>query len=189
MRQQTGGDPTMPRCPKCKTQLAPIGYEGVRIYNCDGCGGHWLSQARLDVILRRRELEMPEAVKQKMMDLADASNAVERLTCFTCGKPMIREPFKYWEDIQIDRCAKCEGIWLDRGELEKCQIYWEYAQDHPEEWQNAPELERKALLELEWQKRRDESRALRESAAAARYGGNLASSRAIARALTGLFGR
>jgi Zn-finger nucleic acid-binding protein len=177
----------MPRCPKCKTVADPVIYEDVRIYHCGGCGGHWLTQARLDVILRRREVEMPEAVKQKMMDLADDSNTVERLMCFTCGKTMIREQFKHWEDIQIDRCPKCDGLWLDRGELEKCQIYWEYAQDHPE-LQDTDLIERKALLDMEWQRRRQETRDRVQRAEDARIVSPFVSGKGLVRALGALFG-
>lgn len=179
----------MPRCPKCKTQAAPIEYEGVRIYHCGGCGGHWLSKARLDLIVNRREVQMPEAVRQKMMDLADASHAHEALTCFSCGKPMIREQFRHWNDILIDRCPKCGGIWLDRGELEKCQIYWEYAQDHPEEWQNADVIERQALLDLEWQKRRDALREKRDADVQLRPISALRPQIGLARLLLRIFGR
>src|SRR5690606_6806859 len=115
----------MPHCPVCRVQADPISYEGVRIYNCGQCGGHWLSDARLDVILERRDVAMPEPVRQKMMDLADASHTSDTLLCMTCGREMRKERFKYWDDIQLDRCPKCNGLWLDRGELEKCQIYWE----------------------------------------------------------------
>lgn|GEM_PF-3148693 len=168
----------MPRCPKCKLQAKQIRYEGVPIYSCGSCGGHWMSGARLDVILDRRELEMPEAVQQKMMDLADASNSTEKLWCLTCGTEMIKESFKYWDEIQIDRCPKCGGIWLDRGELEKCQIFWEYAKDHPEEWEGRELIERKALLNAQWtsRKRDLEERAERSKIAARSihgYGGGL----------------
>jgi len=144
----------MPRCPVCRTQIDRIRYEGVPIFNCGSCGGHWVEKPRLDLILARREVQMPEPVQQKMMEIAEASNTTERLMCLTCGKDMVKEPFKHWPEIQLDRCPKCNSIWLDRGELEKCQIYWEYLQDHPDEWQNADVVARKALLDAEWASRR-----------------------------------
>lgn len=148
----------MPRCPVCRTQADPITYEGVRIYNCGSCGGHWLTHARLDVILQRREVDMPEPVKQKMMDIADESDSTETLLCMTCGCEMLKEAFKYWNDIHIDHCPKCDGIWLDKGELEKCQIYWEYAEEHPEQWENADVIARKAMLCAELEQRRERAK-------------------------------
>ena len=144
----------MPRCPVCKIQADLIKYESVPIYNCGSCGGHWLSQARLDVILARREVVMPEPVKEKMIEIADASNSMQELWCMMCGKEMLKEQFKHWAEIQIDRCPKCNGIWLDCGELEKCQIYWEHMQDHPDQWERMDLVARKALLDAEFAGRR-----------------------------------
>ena len=148
----------MPRCPVCKTQTDLLKYEGVPIYNCGTCGGHWVTDARLKLILARREVVMPDAVKAKMIEIADASNSTQKLWCMNCGKEMVKEQFRYWPDIQLDRCPKCNGLWLDRGELEKCQIYWEYAQDHPEEWEGMSVIERKALLEAQLADRKARNR-------------------------------
>ena len=97
---------------------------------------------------------MPDAVKEKMIEIADASNSAQTLWCMSCGREMSKEQFKYWPGIRLDRCPKCSGLWLDRGELEKCQIYWEYAQDHPEEWEGMNVIARKALLDIRWEERK-----------------------------------
>jgi Zn-finger nucleic acid-binding protein len=117
------------RCPVCKTPTDLIQYERIPVYNCGSCGGYWVTKAKLDLILMRREVQMPEAVQKKMIEIANASNSTAQLCCLTCGSVMKRGRFKRWPDIQIDVCPKCQHIWLDRGELEKCQIYWERAQD------------------------------------------------------------
>ena len=143
----------MPRCPVCKTPTGLIKYERVPIWNCGTCGGHWLTHAKLDVILARREVVMPGPVKQKMIEIADASNRRDELWCMACGRAMVKEQFKRWPSIQLDRCTKCNGLWLDRGELEKCQIYWEHMQDHPES-REANVAERIAILDTRWAERK-----------------------------------
>ncbi|RMF76375.1 MAG: hypothetical protein D6744_12390 [Planctomycetota bacterium] len=148
----------MARCPVCKTQTQLIKYENVPIQSCGTCGGHWLTNAKLDAILNRREVVMPPVVQQKMMDIADAADSKQTLWCMTCGAEMVKEQFKYWPEILLDRCPKCNGLWLDQGELEKCQIYWEYAQDHPEQWEGREIVERQALLDAEWARRKAQLR-------------------------------
>ncbi|MGD8454601.1 MAG: zf-TFIIB domain-containing protein [Phycisphaerae bacterium] len=161
----------MPHCPICKTRTDLIKYEGVPIYNCGTCGGHWLDRAKLQTIVVRREVVMPEPVKRKMIEIADASNSTQELWCLTCGKAMVKEQFKHWPEIQIDRCPKCNGIWLDRGELEKCQIYWEYVQDNPDS-EEAQRAVRMAQLDARWQSRQAELRDQVDNAVeASRYGG------------------
>jgi Zn-finger nucleic acid-binding protein len=152
----------MPHCPLCKTLCDPLTYEGVRIYNCGGCGGNWIDQLKLDLILARREVVMPEPVKQKMMDIADAADSKQELWCLSCGTAMVKEQFKFWPEIQLDRCPKCERLWLDRGELEKCQIFWEYMQDHPEQWSNPALAQRLAELDAQWALRKARLRSVKE---------------------------
>ena len=180
----------MPRCPLCKTPTDLIKYEGVPIYNCGSCGGHWVTAARLEAIVRRREIVMPDAVKRKMVEIADASDSAQKLYCFTCGTEMRKEQFKHWPEIRIDHCPRCDGIWLDRGELEKCQIYWEYMQDHPDA-RRMDVVARKAALDAEFVQRKAELKEQRERAEARRVafrtpysGGGMG----IARILRGLFG-
>ncbi|MCA9242860.1 MAG: zf-TFIIB domain-containing protein [Phycisphaerales bacterium] len=140
----------MPLCPKCKTNLGRITYEGLQIFNCGGCGGHVLKPERLDVILERREVKMPEAVRVKMMELANRSNSREALWCYRCGVQMVKEQFQYWPEIVLDRCPKCQDAFLDPGELETVQIYWEHAKDHPEEWGDDAINQRRELIEQQF---------------------------------------
>lgn len=166
----------MPRCPVCKIVCEQIKYEGVPIYNCGSCGGHWLSQARLDVIVHRREYQMPEEVQKKIIEIAKHSNTTRKLLCLSCAREMRKIHFKHWSDIMLDQCPKCGGIWFDQCELEKCQIYWEYLQDHPEEWDKLGAVTRKALLEAEFQERQAQLRdkkELAELAAKTRYPGSI----------------
>lgn len=144
----------MPRCPRCRTPTELIRYERVPIYNCGSCGGHWVTDVKLKVILSRREVVMPEPVQARMIALADASDAPQPLWCFNCGRRMDKVQFKRWPEIRLDRCCGCGGIWLDRGELEKCQIYWEHFQDSRTPAAEGDPYTRQALLEAEWMQRK-----------------------------------
>lgn len=154
----------MPRCPVCKIQCAPTKYENVPVSQCGQCGGYWVSKIKLDRICALRDIQMPEPVRQKMMDIADAHNSTKTLYCLTCGTEMLKEQFKYWDDIQVDFCPKCEGLWLDCGELEKCQIYWEYLEDNRDNWAGREAAERKALLLAKLESRKAELAMERETA-------------------------
>lgn len=162
----------MPRCPKCRSATDLIKYEGVSIHNCGVCGGHWLNDLKFDRILNTREVVMPEAVQQKMIAMADAANSQERLFCWTCGKQMVKESFKHWPEIQLDRCPGCNGLWLDQGELEKCQIYWEHMQDNPDS-ETAQRAARLGELDAQWAQRKADIEEEIEQAVNARNDGLL----------------
>jgi Zn-finger nucleic acid-binding protein len=119
---------------------------------CGECGGYWVTSIALKAIANRREMKFPEPVKERFLRMAEEHDSTEQLLCLSCGKHMVKERFKDWDDIIIDRCPKCGGIWLDPGELEKIQIYWEYFQDHPEQ-SNMDAIAKRAILQAQMRQR------------------------------------
>ena len=60
---------------------------------------------------RRREQELIEKMKAKM-SAENASAAV--MNCPKCDGKLVETDF---ENIKIDVCSNCTGVWLDAGEL------------------------------------------------------------------------
>jgi hypothetical protein len=42
--------------------------------------------------------------------------AVARERCPKCGAPLV---VVHYRNVEIDKCSRCGGIWLDMGELER----------------------------------------------------------------------
>jgi ribosomal protein L37AE/L43A len=61
---------------------------------------------------RRKEQEALEKMRAKRA--AEEAEA-GRPKCPRCGTVLIEITY---EDVQIDRCGSCGGVWLDQGELE-----------------------------------------------------------------------
>jgi hypothetical protein len=66
---------------------------------------------------RRKEQELIEKLRAKRAEeekqVAAATSAIH---CPKCDGTLSEITF---EDVQIDRCNKCNGVWLDSGELER----------------------------------------------------------------------
>ena len=62
---------------------------------------------------RRKEQELIEKMREKMTAEAKAS---AQLNCPKCDGKLVEVAF---ENIDIDVCDKCSGVWLDSGELEQ----------------------------------------------------------------------
>jgi hypothetical protein len=62
---------------------------------------------------RRKEQELIENLRAKRAEREKQAASV--IECPKCDGALIEHAF---EDVQIDRCNKCNGIWLDAGELE-----------------------------------------------------------------------
>jgi Zn-finger nucleic acid-binding protein len=130
------------KCPRDGAPLADehIGAEvSVRRYRCFRCEGLWLERgeghnvqaaavrkysaklARNDVIAAAYEM-----ARQKALPVP---------SCPRCGKLLDSTEYAYCSQILIDRCAKCHGVWLDRGELEALQQFLQReAQPREEFW-------------------------------------------------------
>ena len=62
-----------------------------------------------------KEHELIEGMKAEFQKVEAAQRAGRILICPKCSGKL--ESYKFM-DFALDRCESCEGIWLDRGELE-----------------------------------------------------------------------
>jgi hypothetical protein len=65
--------------------------------------------------LAREKRESERREKEKTAEL-DRLRAIHFMRCPKCGHQMVEESL---EDIKIDRCSFCEGIYFDAGELDR----------------------------------------------------------------------
>jgi Zn-finger nucleic acid-binding protein len=97
-------------CPVCKKSMIILEYKEVELDYCPSCGGCWLDQGELELLL-----DIPQA----MIDLSTITKAPRsKRHCPRCRKKMLRENFPH-SDIEVDICPRDGGIWLDQGELEE----------------------------------------------------------------------
>lgn len=109
------------KCPECGGALNEVYAEAtygrvILLDQCAECGGVWFD---------RWELYFVKGASLKSLDTVDvksllAENPLRKGTerCPRCDETLI--PFKdpmLPKDALIERCGKCSGLWLNRGEL------------------------------------------------------------------------
>lgn len=98
-------------CPRCNvvTTRREVSIFGpnVIIDICPKCEGIWLDKGELGKLVKDRKL-----VNYLTKDIGTQSKS--KLICPRCGGLMDLE---YAEDIEVDVCLTCNGVWLDKGEL------------------------------------------------------------------------
>lgn len=126
----------MYKCPRCSADLKTIFYEGVEIETCTVCEGEWLDAGELREIVQTVERRFSRAEIQRLDRLnrklfKTMGPGAERLACPKCKGVKLR-PFNYAcsSGIILDKCPRCGGIWLDRGELELVQALVEEWNGH-----------------------------------------------------------
>ena len=118
-------------CPRCKTALTPKIYEAnIEVDTCATCGGLWLDKGELERIEETIEhdysasLSAPENVVARTYEMANQS-ARPDIDCPKCVQKMTKTECHPASLIMVDLCASCAGIWLERGEIQALETYYE----------------------------------------------------------------
>jgi uncharacterized protein len=111
------------KCPDCKNSLKSVHYEGVRVHLCMSCKGFFLKPKELKRIQETQDVEVS-------MDMAPSSRSGDKVLrmCPSCDAGMAKKKYGKVSSTIIDLCEKCNGIWLDKGELERIQLDYEVVQ-------------------------------------------------------------
>ncbi len=112
-------------CPACGNAMTTVTSGKVQVDVCSGgCGGLWFDQWEL-----RTVDEPAEAVGDALLNVPrNPTLAVDRTQRLHCPRDpeivMMRHLWSVKRQVTIDECPKCEGVFLDPGEL--AQIRGEY---------------------------------------------------------------
>jgi len=110
-------------CPNCKNKkLEEIRFYGNQIDNCTNCLGFWFDQDEL----RKAKDKKDEYIRWIDVDLfnedvRDLDIGKSKKKCPKCKILLYEVNYfkKNGENIRVDVCKKCYGIWLDKGEFGK----------------------------------------------------------------------
>lgn len=123
-------------CPRCNGSLITNSSEAVDFEVCGDCGGIWLDADELRVLAGKARSEAENCNDDNSNGLSDLpsdeagngdetpSGDVGAMKCPKCTDSSLKA-FVYAMDsgIELDRCHKCSGLWLDKNELEQIAAY------------------------------------------------------------------
>ena len=122
------------KCPVDNSVLQSQVYEGdVEVDACPSCGGMWLDKEELERIEQTQQRDYTEELK-RMPDFIGAAyemalqKSLPVISCPKCNAEMSKHEYAYCSQIVIDVCPKCQGLWLDKGEIEQLEIIFERSQ-------------------------------------------------------------
>jgi len=106
------------KCPSCAQRLSAVVVQGGRVRACQGgCGGLWFD--RFELAKLRGHFH---GAGEKLLDIDRAEGVrfyrdVEPI-CPKCQTTLLfRHFFSKRQDVEVDPCSKCGGLWVDPGEL------------------------------------------------------------------------
>ena len=115
------------RCPRCRSMLRVVEYDGVQIEVCSDCRGEWLHAEELEKIIEHhdhvfstRDIAALESVNRPVLPVENQDHDI--LNCPHC-ETIEMERFNYADasDLQLHKCPECGGIWADKDQLEKVE--------------------------------------------------------------------
>ena len=110
------------KCPACSNPLSTVNAGEIMVEVCKGqggCGGLWFRKDEL-----KKFDEPHELAGEALLDIEHNKNTeIDRKAIRHCPQCADKQELCLrWYDIsnevEIDQCLKCSGIWLDVGELE-----------------------------------------------------------------------
>lgn len=124
------------QCPVDHNDLIEKEYERTIMVNqCSSCQGMWMDQWELKAIQANKgkyyqqELkELPDLVQNSYLQALEKQRPL--IDCPKCAEngnkiTMDRREHGYCSQIMVDVCHNCQGIWLDQGEIQALEIFFE----------------------------------------------------------------
>ncbi len=100
------------QCPKCPDQLHEMTIDLVPLDFCSGCKGVWFDSGETSAYF-----ELVRDIPDLAAAAASASPTAH--SCPRCGEGLEEILYTSANDLLIDRCGSCNGVWLDLGEMQK----------------------------------------------------------------------
>jgi Zn-finger nucleic acid-binding protein len=98
-------------CPRDRREMEHQGYFKYPRHSCPACKGIFVLESDITEKLGAGGKKLEEVAKVKLGNVRDS-----KLACPKDGTTLKAISFG---DAEIDVCAACHGLWLDRGEYEK----------------------------------------------------------------------
>jgi Zn-finger nucleic acid-binding protein len=118
-------------CPRDHSTLKTETYEGkVEVDKCPACRGVWLDAGELEAIQNAsdsRHLHLNDApgdsVERSINEVAQLGTKGAK--CPHCSALMVPRDYGFGSQVVIDACPSGCGVWLDVGEIEALEAFYE----------------------------------------------------------------
>ncbi len=126
------------QCPRDEATLVKQTVEGgVELDICTLCGGTWLDKGELELFQQQHAHDHDNALLPAQDRVALAFEVAKQklephLDCPVCGLTMARHEYAWTSQVVIDECPAGCGMWLDKGELEELELFFEREHANPD---------------------------------------------------------
>ncbi len=105
-------------CPNCKIELHPKSIQGIEIEECKQCEGIWFENDELRQVKDKIDSDLNWMDFEILKHPEKFKPTAKRTNCPSCKKSMSVLDYDQTK-VEIDYCVDCNGVWLEKNELEK----------------------------------------------------------------------
>lgn len=98
-------------CPLDGRAMQRVDVDGTPIDRCGSCGGTWFDAKELRRVADDKDLEA----------LATRVPILKVVSAFPCPRCAGECVEGHVSEVAVDHCLSCNGVWLDKGELEEAK--------------------------------------------------------------------
>lgn len=95
-------------CPNCSKPLTSLKQNDAEAHKCESCKGIFLTETNLKLVAPDLE-QYDDSIAQQIAGLPES-----KLDCPACA---VKCRVMKYQDVSLDYCAQCHGIWFDHHEL------------------------------------------------------------------------
>ena len=120
----------MLKCPRTGEPMTEVSFGSLKVDVSPACAGIWFDRFELDKVDEQHEA-LGELVVEHLENChRRLTNTSTRLKCpIDTDVVMMRRYFSVKQQIEIDECPACGGVWLDAEELEGIRQLFKDARD------------------------------------------------------------
>ena len=106
------------KCPKCSAELFTFTIDGIALEQCKECEGMWFDKNELRQVKDHADSDL-NWLDFEIWEHTDKFKMKEqKYHCPKCNEKM--EVLDYDNtNVEINFCKKCEGVWIDKGGVQK----------------------------------------------------------------------
>ena len=140
----------MRKCPVDDFTLRPVTYEGVTIDTCPNCAGVWLDAGELEAVQAAQDSDFRDVPTGGAMDTVRAAEAMAKAKteaprgCVVCHAGLSQKEYGFASQVLIDECPNGHGMWLDKDELARLEMFYEDQETFDKILESMAEEDRKA---------------------------------------------
>jgi PAT family beta-lactamase induction signal transducer AmpG len=102
------------RCPKCRSDMEQIEYEGTEVDRCTTCNGIWFDAGEIEQL---RSKQAAASIDTGDSKTGKQSNTIDRYRCPRCSGAMVKMVDATQPHIWYETCSSCHGSFFDAGEF------------------------------------------------------------------------